>query len=167
MRQRRKERSWRKRGGGRREERGIKGRRVDEFWSMPGGWGERRRKQTQQTEIKRTYFPGRRGETSEAGAQAPSFPLSSPIIRSLLLCLLGLSCCSLQQPALFYFPPLFFLRSTSRWIVCPITASASIQARLFSRDFSPPLTEFHGCGLTIDGKRLRMNARLDGERERG
>lgn len=47
-------------GGGeeKKEERGIKGRRVYEFWSMPGGQGGEEEEPEQQTEIKRTYFPG-------------------------------------------------------------------------------------------------------------
>lgn len=73
-------------GEGKKEERGIKGRRVYEFWSMPGGRGGGKN-QRQHTEIKRTYFPAGLRENTDAGDLASLF-LSLPILCSLLLCLM-------------------------------------------------------------------------------
>lgn len=65
-----------------REERGMRDKEEEEGGRVPEHarrmGGKKRRKRTQQREIKRTYFPDREGpvrETTEAGDQALCFSL--------------------------------------------------------------------------------------------
>lgn len=154
-------------GGERKEGWGIKGRRVDEFRSMPGGWEVKKEEADAAERAKGNIFCSQQMERSHRSQDIrPRSSLS--IMRSPLLCQIWADKLPFSLSNLHFSVPPFSSSALSA-----IGSSVCLLPLLVSKRGSSSrhrccwVTEFQGCRLTIDRRECASQARARaGERQR-
>lgn len=154
-------------GEERKEGWGIKGRRVDEFRSMPGGWEVKKEEADAAERAKGNIFCSQQMERSHRSQDIrPRSSLS--IMRSPLLCQIRADKLPFSLSKLHFSVPPFSSSALSA-----IGSSVCLLPLLVSKWGSSScdrccwVTEFQGCRLTIDRRECARQARARaGERQR-